>query len=103
MKSTDPDRAAVSAIRSRYYAALAAGMSQPEAVAVANGKKLPARKDEAALAAGEASGPAPIPGDLSPLTWQQIRSLAIEHFGPDARAMKRHEIEAALMTKRDEA
>jgi len=104
MKNAPVDRAAVAAIRGRYRMALEAGMKHEDAVAHANGKK--GARAQAARPPVAAPVPAPestaeIPADLSGLTWQQLRSLGIEHVGAEARSMKRPEIEAALAAKRD--
>lgn len=102
MRQRREAQADVNETRRRYYAALAAGNTPADAAAIAHGRSLAPRQNTQTQQ--KISTPVPaehrIPADLSGLNWQEIRSLAIEQLGPDARSMKRAEIEAALTAKR---
>lgn len=102
MKSTPTteDRAKTAAVRRRYYEAMAAGMAPDVAASVANGRARPEPAPVPVQAPPAPTAPV-IPEDLDGMTWQPLRTLAMAVIGPNAKAMKRAEMIAALAAERD--
>lgn len=97
-KTIDP--AAVAATRRRYYEALASGMRPEAAAAHANGREAPAPVSEAAAPSPAPKVEAPQGVAYADMAWPTLRALAMDRLGPEAKSMKRAEIEAGL-TERD--